>query len=101
MVRVTDAEGAGVQMVWDAACPWVQIHTSDKGVGKPGHRTGLAVEPMTCAPDAFNADRYDYDAGLIVLEPGRRPRHPGASPPSPDATLLRAEKFAPALRAAK
>jgi aldose 1-epimerase len=69
-VRVTDADGSGVEMVWDAACPWVQIHTSDKGVGKPGHRTGLAVEPMTCAPDAFNADRYDYDAGLIVLEPG-------------------------------
>ncbi len=62
-VRVTDAAGSGVEMTWDAACPWVQIHTSDKGVGKPGHRTGLAVEPMTCAPDAFNADRYDYDAG--------------------------------------
>lgn len=69
-VRVTGAAGSGVEMTWDAACPWVQIHTSDKGVGKPGHRTGLAVEPMTCAPDAFNADRYDYDAGLIVLEPG-------------------------------
>ena len=69
-VRVTDADGSGVEMVWDAACPWVQIHTSDKGVGKPGHRTGLAVEPMTCAPDAFNASAYDYDAGLIVLEPG-------------------------------
>ena len=69
-VRLTDAAGSGVEMVWDAACPWVQVHTSDKGVGKPGHRTGLAVEPMTCAPDAFNADAYDYDAGLIVLEPG-------------------------------
>ena len=68
-VRVTDAAGRGVRMSWDAACPWVQVHTSDKGVGKPGHRAGLAVEPMTCAPDAFNADRYDYDAGLIVLEP--------------------------------
>jgi aldose 1-epimerase len=69
-VRVTDPAGAGVEMVWDAACPWVQIHTSDKGVGKPGHRTGLAVEPMTCAPDAFNAGSYDFDTGLIVLEPG-------------------------------
>lgn len=69
-VRLTSAGGQGVEMTWDAACPWVQIHTSDKGVGKPGHRTGLAVEPMTCAPDAFNADRYDHDAGLIVLEPG-------------------------------
>jgi aldose 1-epimerase len=70
-VRLTDAAGSGVEMVWDAACPWVQIHTSDKGVGKPGHRTGLAVEPMTCAPDAFNAQAYDYDTGLIVLEPGK------------------------------
>jgi aldose 1-epimerase len=69
-VRVQVADGSGVEMVWDATCPWVQIHTSDKGVGKPGHRTGLAVEPMTCAPDAFNASAYDYDAGLIVLEPG-------------------------------
>lgn len=69
-VRVEASDGHGVQMTWDAACPWVQIHTADKGVGKPGHRTGLAVEPMTCAPDAFNAANYDYDAGLIVLEPG-------------------------------
>jgi len=69
-VRVTHTAGSGVEMVWDAACPWVQIHTSDKAVGKPGHRTGLAVEPMTCAPDAFNAQAYDYDTGLIVLGPG-------------------------------
>ena len=32
--------------------------------------SGVAVEPMTCAPDAFNDDRYDFDTGLIVLEPG-------------------------------
>jgi len=69
VVRVTDADGSGVEMSWDAACPWVQIHTADKGIGKPGHRTGLAVEPMTCAPDAFNADAYDFDTGLIVLDP--------------------------------
>lgn len=69
-VRLTDSDGGGVAMTWDAACPWVQIHTSDKGVGLPGHRTGLAVEPMTCAPDAFNQASYDFDAGLIVLEAG-------------------------------
>ena len=68
--RVGPAAGSGVEMVWGAACPWVQIHTSDKGIGKPGHRTGLAVEPMTCAPDAFNDAKYDFDSGLIVLEPG-------------------------------
>jgi aldose 1-epimerase len=68
-VRVTDAAGKGVQMAWDAACPWVQVHTADRP-GLPINRIGLAVEPMTCTPDAFNADAYPYDAGLIVLEPG-------------------------------
>ena len=67
-VTVTDASGTGVAMTWDASCPWVQIHTADQP--EPEHsRLGLAVEPMTCAPDAFNAPGYDYDAGLIVIEP--------------------------------
>lgn len=71
-VRLTDPAGGGVAVVWDAACPWVQVHTADQpgGPGTVGHRAGLAVEPMTCAPDAFNADRYDYDAGLLIIEPG-------------------------------
>jgi aldose 1-epimerase len=55
-------------MVWDAACPWVQIHTADKPDPQQS-RLGLAVEPMTCAPDAFNAGSYDYDANLFVIEP--------------------------------
>ena len=71
-VTVTDPSGAGVEMAWDAACPWVQVHTADLpgGARQPGHRAGLAVEPMTCAPDAFNTDRYPFDAGLIVIAPG-------------------------------
>ena len=68
-VRLTDASGSGVEMGWDAACPWVQIHTADKPEAAQS-RLGLAVEPMTCAPDAFNAADYSYDAGLTVLEPG-------------------------------
>ncbi|MFE7846715.1 aldose 1-epimerase family protein [Microbacterium sp. NPDC057407] len=68
-VRVTDADGTGVRMSWDAACPWVQVHTADKP--DPAlSRLGLAVEPMTCAPDAFNDADYDYDTGLIVLGAG-------------------------------
>lgn len=67
-VRVTDAAGSGVQMTWDATCPWVQVHTADKP-DPAQSRLGLAVEPMTCAPDAFNASSYDYDAGLIEIEP--------------------------------
>jgi aldose 1-epimerase len=67
-VRVTGPSGSGVEMSWDAACPWVQVHTADKPDAAQS-RLGLAVEPMTCAPDAFNAGSYDYDAGLIVIEP--------------------------------
>ncbi len=71
-VRLTDPSGVGVQLVWDSTCPWVQIHTADLpgGAAQPFHRAGLAVEPMTCAPDAFNDAAYDFETGLIVLEPG-------------------------------
>jgi aldose 1-epimerase len=68
-VRVTDDAGSGVQMSWDAACPWVQIHTADKSEPELS-RLGLAVEPMTCAPDAYNDADYAFDTGLIALEPG-------------------------------
>lgn len=71
-VRLTDPLGGGVEMVWGAECPWVQVHTADLpgGPAQPWHRAGLAVEPMTCAPDAFNDARYDYDAGLVLIEGG-------------------------------
>ena len=68
-VRVTHPAGTGVQMVWQTSCPWVQIHTADKPSPELS-RLGLAVEPMTCAPDAFNQDAYGYDAGLITLAAG-------------------------------
>lgn len=59
-VRVSGPDG-GVELRWDAAAlPWAQVCT---GTGL-GHR-GLAVEPMTCPPDAFNSG-----TGLIVLQPG-------------------------------
>lgn len=63
-LTLKDPTGTGVGMTWDAACPWVQIHTADK---KPplANRIGLAVEPMTCPPDAFNSG-----TGLIELIPG-------------------------------
>ena len=71
-VTLTDPSGTGVAMTWDAACAWVQIHTADRpeNPASPAHRAGLAVEPMTCAPDAFNDDAYDFDTGLIALAPG-------------------------------
>lgn len=63
-VAVTAADGTGVAMTWDQACPWVQIHTADTP-DSATDRIGLAVEPMTCPPNAF-ASAVD----LIMLEPG-------------------------------
>jgi aldose 1-epimerase len=51
----------GVRMTWDpAVLPWVQVCTS----GQLGYE-GIAVEPMTCPPDAFNSGD-----DLVVLGPG-------------------------------
>jgi aldose 1-epimerase len=68
-VRVGSAAGDGVECVWDAATlPWVQVHTAD--LPHPAEsRRGLAVEPMTCPPDAFNSG-----TDLIVLQPGGQHR---------------------------
>jgi aldose 1-epimerase len=64
-VDVTDDSGAGVACAWDPTdLPWVQVHTAD--LDDPATtRQGLAVEPMTCPPDAFNSGN-----DLVVLEPG-------------------------------
>ncbi|MCT9821342.1 aldose 1-epimerase family protein [Microbacterium sp. W1N] len=71
-VRVSDPSGVGVEMAFGADCPWVQVYTGDLpgGAATPGNRAGIAVEPMTCGPDAFNAHKYDYDTGLQVVAPG-------------------------------
>jgi aldose 1-epimerase len=62
-VRVLDPAGTGVELEWEANWPWVQVHTADKPFGKD--RLGLAVEPMTCPPDALNSG-----TDLVHLRPG-------------------------------
>lgn len=53
-VRVVDpAHGTGVELSWGAWAPWLQIHTADRPEPS-NNRVGLAVEPMSCPPDAFN-----------------------------------------------
>jgi aldose 1-epimerase len=52
-VRLLSGE-TGVEMSWGPECPWVQIHTADQPDPERS-RLGLAVEPMTCPPDAFNS----------------------------------------------
>jgi len=56
-VRLGSHAGAGQLTVWmDERFRFVQVFTAD---------AAIAVEPMTCAPDAFNSGD-----GLVVLEPG-------------------------------
>ena len=67
-----DAEGLAVVAVddvevWmDRGCGYLQLFTGDT-LG-PQARKALAVEPMTCGPDAFNHPGL----GLAVLRPGER-----------------------------
>ncbi len=63
-LTVTDLAGQGVRMTWDRQFPWLQLCIPGKQ--RPDlHRKALAVEPMTCPPDAFNSA-----VDLIILEPG-------------------------------
>jgi aldose 1-epimerase len=64
VARVTDAAGRGAQIAFDSRSGWVQVHTADLPDAEASRR-GLAVEPMTCPPDAFNSG-----TDLIVIEPG-------------------------------
>jgi aldose 1-epimerase len=61
---VTDEHGVGTRISWDPASAWLQVCTGDRPEPEL-NRTGLAIEPMTCPPDAFNSAN-----GLIELAPG-------------------------------
>ncbi|WP_028929349.1 aldose 1-epimerase family protein [Pseudonocardia asaccharolytica] len=58
------APGAGLELWADPDFRWVQVFTPDDF---PGRGRAVAVEPMTCPPDALNAG-----TDLIVLAPGER-----------------------------
>ncbi len=67
-VHLRDAERETT--VWgDDACGWVQVFTGDSLSPALRRTSGIAVEPMTCGPDAFN-DGVTH-AGMITIEPGK------------------------------
>mgnify|MGYP003451126895 CR=1 FL=1 len=63
-VRLIGPDGRGVELTWDERCPWTQVYSADApGVEQPRH--SIAVEPMTCPPNAFVTGR-----DLLAVEPG-------------------------------
>jgi aldose 1-epimerase len=68
--RVTLGRGVeGVTLWFGAGLDWVQLFTGDPLV-EPYRRSALAVEPMSCPPNAF-AD----GTGVVRLEPGASVLH--------------------------
>jgi aldose 1-epimerase len=63
-VTLSTVDGRGMTLWMDDAFRWVQVFTAD-ALPEPRRRAGVAVEPMTCPPDAFNSGE-----DLIVLGPG-------------------------------
>ena len=66
-VSLVDQIGDGVRVVFGPETPWVQVCTSD-WPGRVGHRAGVAVEPMTCPPNAFATSPEMY-----LVAPGETP----------------------------
>ena len=54
-VRLTGPDGRGAAVWMDAAYRYLQLFTGDAVQPASRRRRGLAVEPMTCPPDAFRS----------------------------------------------
>lgn len=64
-VSLLDASGGVVELSMDRNFPYVQIYTGDN-LERGRRRTSVAVEPMTCPPDALRSGK-----DVVVLEPGQ------------------------------
>jgi aldose 1-epimerase len=65
-VVVASAGGAGVIELWtDPGFPYLMVYTGDTLEPPERRRQGIAVEPMTCPPNAFRTGQ-----DVIRLEPG-------------------------------
>jgi len=64
VVELRAPDGRGVACWAGEAFRWWQVMTGD-ALGPPRRRRSVAVEPMTCPPDAFRSGR-----DVVVLAPG-------------------------------
>ncbi len=64
-IHLVDPTGSRRSLWADRSWKFLQVFTGDT-LPPLRRRTGLAVEPMSCVPDAFNSS-----PGEVLLEPGR------------------------------
>ena len=62
-VELLNPQGDGAVIEFDDQSNWIQVHTADRDGGEKS-RVAVAVEPMSCPPDAFNSQ-----VDLIELAP--------------------------------
>jgi aldose 1-epimerase len=60
-----DAHGGEIDLSVDRNFPYLQVYTGDH-LEKGRRRTSVAIEPMTCPPDALRSGK-----DVVVLEPGQ------------------------------
>jgi aldose 1-epimerase len=65
--RLTAPDGRAVELAADPVFAWTQVFTNDVYDTDDGRIDAVAIEPMTCPPDALNSGE-----GLIRLEPGEQ-----------------------------
>jgi aldose 1-epimerase len=64
-VRLETADGSRAREIWaDGSFHWLQVYTGDTLHGERLRRS-VAIEPMTCPPDAFRSGR-----DVVRIEPG-------------------------------
>ncbi|NNN12881.1 MAG: aldose 1-epimerase family protein, partial [Acidimicrobiaceae bacterium] len=64
-VSLIDPSGDSITLWMDKKYDFIQIYSADRVLDPNRRRMSIALEPMTCAPDAFNSGN-----GLITLNPG-------------------------------
>lgn len=80
-VSLVNPEGSGARLWADEQFGWYQVFTADpaRREGYPGVGRAVAVEPMTCPPNAFRSgvdiahvsagERRDFRAGVSAITP--------------------------------
>ncbi|AUS79504.1 aldose epimerase [Actinoalloteichus sp. AHMU CJ021] len=65
VTRLSRRGGPTIELWVDENYRYLQVYTDDGPPPGRAGRAGITVEPMTCAPDAFNSGD-----GLVLLDPG-------------------------------